>query len=140
MGILDRKHTDWPWPFSLIPRRWTALFWDTPRLVRGNLRPQDFVSVRTEKINPENPLSYVYEFAPKPITSEGTWQLSRFPHGPWYAWYFAWSGKKAKDGFYRHFRIGARWDDVDGYTQFPSFAFPWGRRYNGTNDQDTSVR
>ena len=23
--ILDEKHTDWPWPLSLIPRRWTAI-------------------------------------------------------------------------------------------------------------------
>ncbi len=30
MGILDTKHTDLPWPLSLIPRRWTAI----PSVVR----------------------------------------------------------------------------------------------------------
>jgi hypothetical protein len=25
MSIPTGKHSDWPWPFSLIPRRWTAV-------------------------------------------------------------------------------------------------------------------
>jgi hypothetical protein len=28
-------HTDWPWPFSLIPRRWTAVPSDTPPFTIG---------------------------------------------------------------------------------------------------------
>jgi len=54
---------------------------------------------------------------PKPITAPGTWQISKFPDGPWYAWYFAFTTKGGT-----HFRIGARWDDVDSYTEFPSIA------------------
>lgn len=135
MGILDKKHTDWPWPFSLIPRRWTAFNWGVPELVKGNIRPQD--TIYTHQVSKADILNYRHVFAPKPISSEGTWQLSRFPEGPWYAWYFALSGKRKADGKFRHWRIGARWDDVDGYTQFPAFAT---RRFTGGNEQDTSVR
>ena len=28
--ILDQRHDDWPWPFSLIPRRWNAILSDVP--------------------------------------------------------------------------------------------------------------
>lgn len=127
MTVLDKKHNDWPWPFSLIPRRWTAFKWGVPLLVKGkNISPRDLVFVPDARA-----------IAPKPITSPGSWQLSRFPDGPRWAWYFAWSGRRKADGRFRHFRIGARWDDVDGYVQFPSVAT---RRFTGGNEQDTSVR
>lgn len=134
MSILDRRHTDWPWPFSLIPRRRTAFGWGKPEMVKGNLRPQDFIY--THQLSWTDPLAYRHIFAPKPITSPGTWQLSHFPEGPWFAWYFAWSGKRKVDGMFRHFRIGARWDDVDGYVNWPSIAT---RRYTGDDTQRTNA-
>lgn len=60
-------------------------------------------------------------FHPKPITQPGSWQFSYFPLGPWFAWYFAFT---TKGGI--HFRIGARWDDVDDYVEFPSIAIKRG--------------
>jgi hypothetical protein len=134
--ILDKRHGDWPWPFSLIPRRWTAFDWRKPELVRGNLRPQDYVY--TWQLDVLAPGEYKARriFAPKPITGPQTWQISRFPRGPWWAWYFAWSGERKEDGWFRHFRIGARWDDVDNYVQFPSVAW---RRYSGDDSQNTEV-
>lgn len=127
MAILDQKHNDYVWPFSLLPRSWTAFKWGVPLLVKGrNILPRDLVFDSASQ-----------SICPKPITSPGSWQLSRFPNGPWFAWYFAFSGWRKPDGFFRHFRIGARWDDVDGYTQFPSIAT---RRYDGTNNQRTDVR
>jgi hypothetical protein len=30
MNILEKKHTDWPWPLSKIPRAWTAIPSTTP--------------------------------------------------------------------------------------------------------------
>lgn len=59
--------------------------------------------------------------APTPITSPGTWQLSRFPLGPDEAWYFAFTTKGGT-----HFRIGARWDNVDNYVEWPEVAIKTG--------------
>lgn len=30
MNILQKKHTDWPWPLSYVPRAWTAIKSDVP--------------------------------------------------------------------------------------------------------------
>ncbi len=120
-------HWDWIWPFSRIPRGWTAFDWGRPFLHKGwGLRGEDFA-----------PGFCWGTDHPRPITSPGTWQLSRFPEGPWYAWYFAWSGKVRGDGMFRHFRIGARWDNVDDYVQWPTIAF---RRYTGDDSQDTGTK
>lgn len=134
MGILDKKHWDWPWPFNKISRRSTAFFWGVPSLVWGNLRPQDYI-LQSYVIT--SPLDVHTAFVPKPISSPNTWQISRFKAGPWFAWYVAYSGSKQADGMYRHWRTGARWDDVDNYTQFPSVAT---RRFTGHPDQDTSTK
>lgn len=104
--LQDAKHWDWPWPFSLIPRRWTAFKWGLPIMVAGTQAKAVIDDSRTD-----------FQWTPKPIPEPGTWQLSRFPGGPWFAWYF---GFTLPGG--RHFRIGARWDDVDDYVQFPAFA------------------
>lgn len=120
-NLSGKKHWDWPWPFSLIPRGWTAFKWDVPTLVFGNIKARDFVN------NGYGVLS------PKPITSPGTWQISRFAFegAPWYAWYFAFTLKSG-----RHFRVGARWDDVDDYVQFPTIAW---RKYQGGDAQNTGT-
>lgn len=118
-NLRGKKHWDWPWPFSKISRGATAFNWGMPKLVRGS---QKGVVVDGAEPAPH----------PKPIGEPGSWQLSRFPLGPWYAWYFAFTLKNG-----RHFRVGARWDDVDGYVQFPTLAW---RRYTGGDGQDTSTR
>ena len=59
----------------------------------------------------------MFDGSPKPINPPGSWQISRFPGGPLFSWYF---GFTLKNGW--HFRIGARWDDVDSYVQWPSIA------------------
>lgn len=123
-NLKGKKHWDWPWPFSLIPRGWTAFEWGMPKIVFGNQK--------TSKVDGAIPTKH-----PLPIGEERSWQLSKFPLGPWYAWYFAWSGKRGKDGKFRHFRIGARWDDVDNYVQFPSIAF---RKYTGDPLEDTGTK
>lgn len=104
-------HTDWPWPFSKIPRGWTAWAWGRPVLISGN----------TTEFNGGRP---------KPIPRHGEWAFFEFPDAPWYwawaAWGFAFTLASG-----RHFRIGARWDDVDDYVEWPSIAsrkFPRGMR------------
>ncbi len=103
--LRHRPHEDWPWLFKKVPRAWTAFSWGRPRLVAGNLWPVDFDMPR------------VGLPAPMPITSRRTWQVSRFPDGPWWAWYFAFT---LPNGW--HVRLGARWDDVDRYVEWPSVA------------------
>ena len=73
---------------------------------------------------------------PKPINPPGTWQFSIYPSSPWWAKPIAWYvGVTLKSG--RHFRVGARFDDVDGYVQWPSIAT---RKYAGGDSQDTSKK
>lgn len=78
--------------------------------------------------------------SPSPIGEPFSHQFSIFPDAPWYlkpiAWYFAISSDRENDGKYRHFRIGARWDDVDDYTTWPTLA---SRRYTGDKIEDTST-
>ena len=77
---------------------------------------------------------------PKPIGPTGTWQFSYYPGAPWWAWpiawYWAWSGSVGEDGWYRHWRLGARYDDVDSYCQWPTFAT---RRFPQEGERDTSA-
>ena len=129
-NLRGRLHTDWPFPFSKIPRGWTAFRWGRPRLVLGRIAATDFVGASPW-------------MAPKPITSPRTWQVSYYQEAPWWAkisgltLYIAWSGKRKTDGKFRHFRIGTRWDDSDGgYCTIFSIAT---RRYTGDNSQDTST-
>lgn len=101
-NLRGKRHADYPWGLRWVPREWTAFDWGAPKVYAGDLNPQDFGDIY---------------MAPKPITSPGTWQLSRFPDGPWFAWYFAFTTKKGV-----HYRIGARWDDVDNYVEFPTIS------------------
>lgn len=116
-NLRGKLHWDWPWPFSKIPRGWTAWDWGKPRMVAGNQLRES-------------------ADAPAPIGEPGTWQVSRFPDAPWWAKPFAWYvSATLKSG--RHFRAGARWDDVDDYTQFPTFAT---RVYPPDGERDTSTK
>lgn len=116
--LRGKKHWDWPWPFNKVSRGVTAHDWGMPKQVAGN-QQADIVAGA-------EPASH-----PTPIGEPGSWQLSRYPLGPWYAWYFA---ATLKGG--RHFRLGARWDNVDNYVQFPAVA---SRKYSGGDSQDTST-
>lgn len=109
--LRGKRHNDFPWPLKWVPRGWTAFKWGKPRLVSGYVNPWHHAE--------QDDLVQAFGDGPhpKPITSPGTWQLSRFPGGPWWAWYFAFTTRGGT-----HFRIGARWDDVDGYVEWPSVA------------------
>lgn len=87
MPIPTGPHSDWIWPFSLIPRKWTAIPRENPPLKLMGTAPPD-----------------------KPIPDPGDWIINYWP--PYFAF-------QTKGGW--HFRIGARWDNVDKYVQFPSF-------------------
>ncbi len=89
------RHNDWWWPFSLIPRRWTAFNSDIPPVkIAGTERAQDHVD----------------------IPERGKWILAgvgnlKIPV------YFA---VTTKAGW--HFRIGLfRYDYIDGYYQIFTF-------------------
>lgn len=100
--LQGRRHWDYPWPFHLIPRGWTTFDWGKPEMVLGNQRAR-----RDGK--------------PKPIGEYGSFQVSRYPDLPLpFSWFPVYVAFTTRDGL--HFRLGARWDDVDAYTQFPSVA------------------
>jgi hypothetical protein len=115
--LKDRKHEDYKlWPFNQIPRAWTAFCWGRPKLIAGNQ-------------------TRLKGGAPKPIGEPGSWQISYYPdvHGLWklVAWYIALTLPN-----WRHFRLGARWDDVDNYVQWPSIATRW---FPANGERDTST-
>lgn len=118
--LRDKKHWDWIWPFSTIPRGWTAFKWGVPKKIGGNQN-------ETRKSKEGE--------GPAPIGENGSWQVSRFPDAPrlikFLPLYLAFTTKGG-----RHFRVGARWDDVDNYVNFPTFAT---RKYTGDPNQDTST-
>ena len=100
--LKKRGHDDYPLVFRWIPRSWTTFGWGRPALMAGNQ-------------------NHWQEGSPKPIGERGTFQISRFPDLPpplcWVPLYFA---ATTPGGV--HVRLGARWDDVDAYVQFPSIA------------------
>jgi hypothetical protein len=132
--LRGKRHWDFPPGLKWVPRGWTAFKWGAPVLMSGNPKlieqGNGFFSPTIYKHK-----NGTYEAAPKPINPPGTWQVSRFPDAPWplnkIPLYFAFTKKNG-----RHFRIGARWDDVDDYVQFPTFA---SRKYKGGDAQDTST-
>lgn len=114
------KHWDWAWPLSRIPRAWTSFDLGKPTQILGNQTAQ-----RTG--------------SPAPIGEPGSWQFSIFKKAPilckLFGWYFAISFKARGDRYW-HIRVGARYDDVDNYTTFPTIAR---RQYSITGSQDTST-
>lgn len=120
--LQEARHWDWPWPLSLIPRAWTSFDWGPPKQIAGD-----------QMLRAEG--GY-----PKPIGEPRSWQLSVYPGAPWwakpFAWYVAYSGKAGKDGNYRHFRLGTRWDDVDNYCTILSIA---SRKFPVDGERDTST-
>ncbi len=96
------KHWDWWGPFKKVPRGWTSFNWGKPKLLAGNQKE-------------------TRQGAPAPIPEAGSWQLSRFPNAPGLLKYLPlYLAITLKSG--RHYRIGARFDDVDNYTTMPVFA------------------
>lgn len=120
--LKNEKHWDWPWPLSLVPRRWTAWEWGTPEQLAGS-----------QELRRKGPGG---ELGPAPIGERGSWQLAYYPDAPWWAKPVAWYVAATLPGG-RHFRVGARWDDVDGYVQWPAVA---SRRYSGDPLEDTGTR
>jgi hypothetical protein len=105
---LRRPHDDYPAAFAWVPRGWTAFRWGRPRLILGNQ-------------------AHALEGAPKPIGEHGSFQIARYPNLPFpldcLPLYVAFTTPGGT-----HFRLGARWDDVDDYIQFPSIAIKRLRR------------
>lgn len=100
--LKDKRHDDWPWPFSLVPRAWTSYCGKPPKKVAGN---QALSTVVIDWV------SYDY---PKPIPPFGQWH--RAEADMWFSFYFALTSKLGWT-----FRFGSRYDDVDHYYTFPSF-------------------
>jgi len=100
-NLKGKRHTDWIWPFSLIPRGWTAF---------------------TLKTNPPK-LLLGYN-----VSYWSVWNGREFPHpiqprlnGKFCSFQLCWPlfvSITFKWGFY--FYVGARYDGVDHYYQIPA--------------------
>jgi hypothetical protein len=91
------RHGDWIWPLRYIPRRWTAVSGDPPRETLGST-PLTLAESEGKRFH-----------YPQPIPPRGRWHFTLWPT------YF---GVSTRSGW--HFRIGIRYDDVDGYYNWPS--------------------
>lgn len=90
--ILDKNHDDWIWPFSYIPRKWTAIVSDEKPTAVATSKGLDKVD---------------------DIPNPGEWALTKSKFGLNFA-------ATSENGW--HFRIGTfRYDYVDGYYTFPTF-------------------
>ena len=87
--LRDKRHNDWLWPFSYIPRAWNAFCGQGP-LWKGQQQP-----------------------IPSPGRSTHHWRDEDGSWRPYYA--CTWRLQNFWNGRYLHFRIGFRWDDVDFY-------------------------
>jgi len=100
--LAHRAHWDYPGPLRWVPRSATSFGWGRPRLLLGNQK--NFEGRH-----------------PKPIGERGSFQISRYPRLPvplnLLPLYIAFT---TPNGY--HFRLGARWDDVDAYVTLPSIA------------------
>lgn len=126
VDILDKKHWDYPWPFKWIPRKWTAVKWGPPKKLWGT-------QARKRK-----PVGQAY-WSPTPIGEASSWQISHYPMAPgkWskFPLYFAVSFGNDRSRWYRHFRVGLRYDDVDKYSTWSVAT----RRYPSDTERDTST-
>lgn len=117
------KHWDYPKWLQWVPRAWTSYDWGKPKMLLGDQKEQR-------------------AGAPAPIGEAGSFQVSYYPKAPLWAkltglaFYAACSGAKGKDGKFRHYRVGTRYDDVDDYATILSVA---SRKYTGGDEQDTST-
>lgn len=101
-NLQGQPHIDYVPAFQWVPRGITTFQWGHPEMLLGNQESYEYGS-------------------PKPIGERGSFQISRYPELPfplsWAPLYFSFT---TPDG--THGRLGARWDDVDFYTNMPSIA------------------
>jgi len=130
--LKNRRHWDYIWPLLLIPRWVTSWDWGVPKMIWG-----DQIETRSIVVEYWEPKKHYWRFqkveGPAPIGERGSWQVSRYPNGyngmlfktilRKLPIYFAFT---TRSGI--HFRIGARWDDVDDYVTFPVIAIKSGVR------------
>jgi len=147
-NLKGKRHWDFPWGLRWVPRGWTAFSWGVPELWAGNQK-------RTRR---QRGLG---EEGPAPVGEPGSWQVGEFIRAAWWiaapwaaapfvvtfapGWWkllalialpFApvYIAFTLKGG--RHFRIGPRWDDVNGYVEWPSIGT---RKFPKDGERDTST-
>lgn len=109
-------HDDWPWPFSLIPRRWTGLeLMMPPHKVMGNASPRWI------------PIQEGYPLAPDALLNEAktlVWGMDPVhPMGEW-----------SVQSFYSH-RLGRR---IPCYYSFSKMFFGRRLHFNGPVKPDVT--
>lgn len=101
-NLKGRRHEDWPWPFSLIPRGWTAFKINkVPTLFIGEVYEWEFGGIRPVQL-----MGWHIDFI----------VINKYIKVPiWFCITF----KNSK----KYFGFGMRWDGSDDYYQFPSILY-----------------
>ena len=112
--LRNKPHTDYPWPFSTIPRWVTAFKFKPPELLWGNQK--NFTDGIPDPI-------------PDPLLSPNGYAWGIYGFTPWFiplgvAFSARWDIRRF------HTRFGFRWDSVDFYYQFPSLEISFKKKYN----------
>lgn len=107
--LQNKKHID----YTLPGTKWIPWGWSSWHLVEP---PWQYLGNQIQEAK-----TIDGQFGPSPIPEAGSWQFSLVQmkkDWPLLLPYFAFT---TKSGW--HFRLGCRWDDVDHYYVFPSFAW-----------------
>lgn len=139
--LKKRKHEDYAWPFSLIPRAWTSFkFYGPPVLLWGNQRnfvptvpyhgPYDYIFDKPSEFRYFGGPTWLPTLAPGPIPNPiisgvnfcwGVYGVRITSWLPALPMGYAFTWKLGRHWI--HGRLGSRFDDVDHYTTFPSINF-----------------
>jgi len=129
------NHTDWPWPFSLIPRRWTSwVLMMPPAKVCGTQEPRLMAVEPNYPLDPAVPPNAMMLMAMDPVPPIGQWSVQSvklfrwLPRIPCYA-----TGAWMVAGRRLYFNAGLKPDMTwDGQTRnfhwgFPEASLTWTR-------------
>lgn len=139
--LQHRKHEDYAWPFSLIPRAWTSYkLYGPPVLLWGNQKnfiptlpfrgPFEGMFMEASNYTSFDAPMLLPTLAPGPVPDPiitgkqfvwGVYGVRLFRWLPYLPLGIAFTWKRGKDKI--HGRLGVRWDDVDHYYTIPTINF-----------------
>ena len=110
LNLKGKNHNDYVWPFSYIPRAWTAFSvpW-RPKKLLGNQKLR-FILTNTGKY-----------YGIDPVPARGQWSIQGVKFAYWLPYIPMYFTITTKTGW--HFSTGVRYDSVDDYYQLFRLAF-----------------
>lgn len=123
-----KRHNDWPWPFSWIPRAWTSFKLFQPPIVIFGYKTYDwtFAYNGEKKVVKYKKWIFFKRYKVYQLKKDFKYELEKIGPNPcqrWsgaftfsFPWHISWT--IFDTGWY--IRVGFRWDDVDMYYTFPA--------------------